>query len=620
MPHIPPVVRRRPAGHLLAALLAASLAVLGSTLTARVASAAEGDVGFQGPSTAGASTTVGTHLTGQKPESKLWWNDGRWWADLWEPTSQQWRLSWLDRSATPESWVYTDLELDDRASSRADILSAGNTLYVASHVFASDSTTHVAKPSRLYRYSYDSTQRMYHLDVGFPVQVGPVSSETMVLDRDAAGRLWVTWTQDDTVYVNATVTPGDDATWGTPFALPVEAANTLKPDDIATLVQFRGQIGVMWSNQNDSAVHFSVHQPGDPVGTWSPSVTVTVPGAGQADDHLNIKSIEGDSTGRVFAVIKTSLDAQGPSAPAIVVLARSATGQWSRATFGTFGDCHTRPILMLDGTAGLVHVYATAPDSGCDYSGSNGSIFEKISPLDNLSFAPGRGTPVMRDALSPHLNDVTGSKQTVTSTTGIVLLSSNDDAHRYWFSDEPITAGGSGASSPPAPAPSPSPSPSPAAAETVTVPLQVDTYVSSAKPGANYGHAGVLQVGAQPIQIGYLKYNLSGYTGTVVDAVLRVPVGADGSAGSTTVRLVADSSWKETKTTYRNRPALGSVLGTLSAPRSNTISDVPLSSAAVQGALGGTLSLGLASTSSDDVSLLSRETGTGAQLVLTLQR
>jgi len=44
----------------------------------------------------------------------------------------------------------------------------------------------------------------------------------------------------------------------------------------------------------------------------------------------------------------------------------------------------------------------------------------------------------MRDVASPNLNNVTGSKQTVNATTGLVLLASNDVAKHYWFSDESL--------------------------------------------------------------------------------------------------------------------------------------------------------------------------------------
>ena len=427
-----------PAGWRLAlALLAAAILALIPVGIPPAAQAATGDIGFSGPSTTGA----GNAPTGQKPESKLWWNDGRWWASMFDSTSQDWHIFYLNRSASPEAWVDTGTTIDPRASSRADTLWDGSRLYVASHIYASSNTAVTSgQPAHLYRFSYDSATKKYTLDAGFPATITDYSSETMTLDKDSTGRLWATWAQGQAVYVNASST--SDSTWGSPFKLPTANAGNLTADDIPSLVAFSNQIGIMWTNQTSSAVYFSTHANSDTVTTWGPERAITVPGPKQADDHLNIKALQSDSSGRVFAVIKTGLDelaGVGSSAPQIVVLARNtSTGAWSRATFATVADCHTRPVLMLDSTNNLLHVFATAPDSGCPFSGAVGSIFEKTSPMDNLSFTSGRGTPVMRDVTSPNLNNVSGSKQTVNATTGLVMLASNDSTNRYWFSDKSL--------------------------------------------------------------------------------------------------------------------------------------------------------------------------------------
>jgi hypothetical protein len=90
---------------------------------------------------------------------------------------------------------------------------------------------------------------------------------------------------------------------------------------------------------------------------------------------------------------------------------------------------------MLDSEHGVLHVFATAPDSGCPFSGSAGTIFEKTSPMANISFPLGRGTPVIRDSASPNLNNATSSKQSVTTATGLVVMASNDVTKRYWHAD-----------------------------------------------------------------------------------------------------------------------------------------------------------------------------------------
>lgn len=419
------------------ALLATAVLALIAMGLPPAARAATGDIGLPGPSSSGA----GAAPTGQKPESKLWWNDGRWWASMFDSVSQDWHIFYLNRSASPKAWVDTGTTIDARANSRADTLWDGSRLYVASHVYASSNTAvSSGQPARLYRYSYDAAAKKYTLDSGFPTTITDYSSETMTLDKDSTGRLWATWAQSQAVYVNASSSSG--TSWGSPFKLPTTNAGNLNADDIPSLVAFSNKIGVMWSNQTSSTVYFSTHTNSDPVTTWGAEQAVTVPGPKQADDHLNIKSLQSDSTGRVFAVIKTGLDelaSAGSTAPEIVVLARNvSTGGWSRATFGTVADCHTRPVLMLDSTNNLLRVFATAPDSGCPFSGAVGSIFEKTSPMDNLSFTSGRGTPVMRDVTSANLNNVSGSKQTVNATTGLVMLASNDSTNRYWFSDRSL--------------------------------------------------------------------------------------------------------------------------------------------------------------------------------------
>jgi PKD repeat protein len=390
-----------------------------------------GSVGYQDGSTSGA----GAAATGEKPESKLWWNDGFWWASMFDAGSQTHHIFRLDRAS--QSWVDTGRQLDNRPKSRSDVLWDGTHLYVASHVVASSASGATSgNPARLYRFSYDPATRGYSLDSGFPVQINNYSTETLTIDKDSTGVLWATWAQGSSVYVNSTT--GGDAVWGTPFVMPTSGATGLDPDDISAVAAFGGnQVGVMWSNQVASAMYFAVHTDGQAPGVWAASRTA-VQGPNSADDHINLKQLQGDPAGRVFAAVKTSLDDAGASAsaPQILVLARDrSTGDWSSSPFGRISDCHTRPVLMLDSEHQVLHLFATAPDSGCPFSGSAGTIFEKTSPMNNISFPLGRGTPVIRDAASPNLNNVTSSKQNVTSATGLVVLASNDTTKRYWHAD-----------------------------------------------------------------------------------------------------------------------------------------------------------------------------------------
>ncbi|MCV2489735.1 PKD domain-containing protein [Geodermatophilus sp. YIM 151500] len=424
---------------LLTAVLATVLVGMG-VVTAPGAAAAPGDAGYQGPSYAGA----GYVPTSDKAQSKLWHAHGSWWADMFDTASGTWHIFRLDRATG--TWVDTSVQLDDRRNTLADVLWDGTHLYVASHVVtisgeSGATPSRTGSPARLYRYSW--TGSGYRLDAGFPVAINDNSSESLTIAKDSTGTLWATWTQVSstptgtvsTVFANATT--GADTAWGTPFALPVAGA-TASPDDISSVVSFgRNRIGIIWSNQREDAVHWAVHRDGAATSAWTGSPAVR--GNRTADDHVNIKSVQADASGRVFAVVKTGADdpATDQSAALIKLLSfKPSKGQWRVTTVGTVADCHTRPLLLLDEHRKSVHVFATAPSSGgCPHSGAPGTIYAKTASLDDPVFAPGRGTPVIRDVTAPGMNDATSTKQSVTAESGLVVLASNKATQRYWHAD-----------------------------------------------------------------------------------------------------------------------------------------------------------------------------------------
>ncbi|MGX1160760.1 myo-inositol-hexaphosphate 3-phosphohydrolase [Pseudarthrobacter sp. SLBN-100] len=159
--------------------------------------------------------------------------------------------------------------------------------------------------------------------------------------------------------------------------------------------------------------------------------------------------------------------------------------------------------------------------------------------------------------------------------------------------------------------------------ETVTLTLTAtaDAYVSSAATTTNYGTALKLAVDNSPVDNAYLKFDLSALAGkTIVSAKLQLRATTSGSIGTQNVRLVADDTWTESGLTYSTRRALGSsVLGSLGPVTANTNYEVPLTASALQGELGGMLSLGINATSSDGADFGSRETTTPPKLVLQLQ-
>ncbi|OAE02318.1 hypothetical protein A6A22_13470 [Arthrobacter sp. OY3WO11] len=388
--------------------------------------------------------------TEDKPQSKLWWNGGFWWANMW--TTEGWRIHKLDRAA--KQWVDTGVAVDGRENTLADTLWDGTHLYIASHVVninaeSSPKASAPNSPARLYRYSYASGK--YTLDSGFPTVITTYSSESMTIDKDSEGMIWATWTQvsgvstggyTNTVMVNNATANG--TSWGTPRALPVDNPNPT-PDDISSVVAFgKNKIGVMWSDQKTGSVWWATHIDGQPTGDWK--LQPAVRGTGQADDHLNLKSLQADPSGRVFAAVKTSLDQTSTNKddPQLRLLVfKPGTGAFTQSTISALRDCQTRPQIVLDPENNKIHAFQTGPATsvtGCPYTGVSGAIYQKTASMDNPVFPAGRGTPVIQNGAAPSMNNPTTTKQPVTSASGMVVLASDDVAKRYWFADMGIGA------------------------------------------------------------------------------------------------------------------------------------------------------------------------------------
>src|SRR5690242_19123238 len=107
----------------------AFLMALGVFVGVTAASAAT-DVGVQGPSFSGTSSTS---PTADKPQSKMWYTaDGQWWADMFDTNSKTWHIFSLDRTA--KTWNDTGVRVDDRVNTSSDALWDGTYLYIGTHV------------------------------------------------------------------------------------------------------------------------------------------------------------------------------------------------------------------------------------------------------------------------------------------------------------------------------------------------------------------------------------------------------------------------------------------------------------------------------------------------------
>jgi Ca2+-binding RTX toxin-like protein len=392
---------------------------------------ASADVGIKGPTyttgTSGSPTT-------SKPESKLWFNDGYWWAVMARKVADntnEYRIFRL--RLRPQRWVDTGVVVDGRDSTRQDVLWTGSKLFVAAHKYVGvsnfDSTPSTTDQMRLYRFSYNAGSNTYTPD-GPAAVIDAQKSETLVIDRDSTGAIWATWVQEDSggtqhhVYVNKS--DGNcvgGALSNCNFSSAPHSLDNVGADDISSAIRFGGNVGVGWSNTSAGVgqMRFGVHADGQPLGTWSGAEAIlggpTEPKL--ADDHINLKA---DSSGRVYAVTKTKYF--GQTRPGTVLSRRAAGGGWINRTVSRASLGHTRPIVILDQGHNAIRVFE-GPTSG-------GPVYMKRSRLNVISFPQfSHGATVMRDTGSSVANP-TSTKQNVSNGTRLIVLATNSGTKRYW--------------------------------------------------------------------------------------------------------------------------------------------------------------------------------------------
>lgn len=387
------------------------------------------DIGIPGP---GYTTGTSGPPTTSKPESKLWFNDGFWWAVMAKRVATGNNDYHIFRlSLRPQRWVDTGVPVDGRASTRQDVLSTGSRLFIASHKYVGvsnfDSTPDASDQMRFYRFSYNAGTNKYTLDSGFPTTIDDQKSETLVIDRDSStGAIWATWVQEDSggsqhhVYVKSTTGncvsgASGSCSWGGATVLDDVGA-----DDISSVVRFGNNIGVMWSNTSAGVgeMRFRFHPNG---GAWSSIATVlggpTAPKL--ADDHINLKA---DSLGRVYAVTKTKYI--GQTKPGTVLSRRATNGTWSSNTVTRASLDHTRPIVLLDQQHNRIRVF--------EGSTHNTAVYMKQSRLSTIGFPVlSAGARVIQDSGSQMANP-TSTKQTIGNSTRLIVLATNPTTKRYW--------------------------------------------------------------------------------------------------------------------------------------------------------------------------------------------
>jgi hypothetical protein len=260
-------------------------------------------------------------------------------------------------------------------------------------------------------------------------------------------------------------------------------------------------------------------------------------------------------------------------------------------------------MVMIDEENRQLYMFAIAPEAG-------GTLYYKKSPLDNVSFAPGPGTPIISSSTDKDINDPTSTKQNVNGQTGLVVLTASRTNARYWHAHLDL-----GTATPPPP-------PGGGTTQTVTVDALEDSYVSGGAATTDNGSATALGVDGSPAEISYLKFDLGTLSGrTITEAKLQLQA-TNGSTGNQRVKLVPDDLWNENAIRFNARPLPGTTpIGTLTGATSAGTYSVTLDKNALQAELGQSLSLAMDSSSGDGLDFASSEAATAdnrPKLILTL--
>jgi hypothetical protein len=397
-----------------------------------------------------------------KPQSKLWYTDGSWFAGMFlfqtSPTSRsEYRIYRLNLAT--HSWALTSTVVDTRDNSHADYLwdEASQTLYVISTALIPAAIPTVATDDgiKVFKFTYNTGTNAYSAVAGFPkiipgtASVPTVSkggSPTATIARDSTGDLWAAFLNNNEVRYSKSDDGG--ATWSTAAQLPPQAGNSIVAgptddlNDSAAVIAFGvgtpNTIGIAWSDQDDlpapgdNGFRFATINAGDDpalLASWTTQILPSLVAPNdKADGHINIKTT---SDGSVYMVGKTSTDTAQCATNQNRVLTeffdRTPAGTWTAHLLGTVGDCNTRPQLVISEELDTAYVFLTSPNGG-------GIVYRKSAPLsgpDAFEFRGAAdttlqpGTPFIQSATETLIDDPSTTKQVVTAATGIVVIADN---------------------------------------------------------------------------------------------------------------------------------------------------------------------------------------------------
>jgi hypothetical protein len=274
------------------------------------------------------------HPTKDKPQSKLWFAHGSWWA--WLPTrdgSSVWRRTekgWLRQSSLDRALFGLPGQADVWAGQDAvhAVLVGEKRLVVAGLKwdFASNGYVPASSPAQF-------------ITPEDPQAKGVI--ETATIARDGRGCWWIAYPWQRQMCVRVSL-DREGTRWSDAHSVNEVPASK---DDICAIVELPRGVGLIWSDQEHDAVCFRRHADDAEIGAWDP-IEVVDRGDRTADDHLNA-AVARDGT--LYVATKNSVDRVG--CPQLVLRVRSPQGRWRNYPYAlrTAEWQPSRPIVLLGG-------------------------------------------------------------------------------------------------------------------------------------------------------------------------------------------------------------------------------------------------------------------------------
>ena len=344
--------------------------------------------------------------TADKPQSKLWFREGCWWAllpraggpSLWQRRATGWQEH-------PE--VFQSLK---GVPGRADVWADADGITAVG--VAVDSLV----VFRLVNSKTGNTFTTQVLAVLKPATKENI--ETATIARDSKGAWWVAADGNNAVYVWYSA---DGKKWSN--AINLKAG--IDKDDICVVAPLPGAVLVSWSNQREDAVQYRLHTDGDEATNWTNEANIAT-GNKTADDHLHTALTK---DGALWMVSKNSVDSN--DFPQLVLRIRQPSGSWLNFPYAprTASAEPSRPVIIATPQNGLLLEAHTIYDKS---SRSKGRIV--CSYIDTSAAAILTHTKVIIEPspdLQTRINDCTVPKEPFPQRGPWIVLASDEKGRVY---------------------------------------------------------------------------------------------------------------------------------------------------------------------------------------------